>query len=150
VSNALSGSGKSSPVEKPRQEVQKPDYSEFLVETPVKTTRGSAVLQFGLMAELSQARERYADDPESLAEYEKLYQRAENYLLGFNWHRKLLEVWNGLYADGILSVFLFKIEPVSEEIDEWMWVVVGDIPSAVIMIDKAPHGPLPWPSMSMR
>jgi hypothetical protein len=117
------------------------NHGEPLVETPVTTVRGPAVLQFGLMSNTSNARQEFAGDTEGLDEFYEMQSRANSYLLGFNWHRRPLDAWVGLYIPGIVGVFLFRIEPISEDIDGWMWVVVGDLPSAVIMIDDCPHGP---------
>jgi hypothetical protein len=34
-------------------------------------------------------------------------------------------------------VFLFKIMPATADADEWLWVIVGDLPSAYIVTDDA-------------
>ena len=36
-----------------------------------------------------------------------------------------------------MAVFLFHIEPNRPGIDEWLWVVVGDLPSAYLVLDNA-------------
>jgi hypothetical protein len=38
----------------------------------------------------------------------------------------------------IFAVFLFEIEPALDEVDAEMWVVVGDMPSAIIVPDESP------------
>ena len=142
VFGALSGGNKVAVQTKPpEQEPQQLGDNEILEETSVTTTRGSAVLKFGLMSNTSNARQEFAGDTKGLDEFYEMQSRANSFLLGFRWHRRPLDAWNGLYVPGIVGVFLFRIEPISEDIDEWMWVVVGDLPSAVIMIDDCPHGP---------
>ena len=38
---------------------------------------------------------------------------------------------------GIVAVFLFRIEAERAEIDEWLWVVFGDVPPAYLVTDIA-------------
>ncbi len=45
------------------------------------------------------------------------------------------EAFFGDGCGGIVAVFLFHIEPSEEGIDEWLWVVVGDLPPAYLVID---------------
>jgi len=42
------------------------------------------------------------------------------------------------FGDGygkVVAVFFFHIEPSRPDVDEWLWVVVGDLPSAYLVID---------------
>jgi hypothetical protein len=39
----------------------------------------------------------------------------------------------------VVSVFLFRIRPTKEETDEWIWIVIGDLPSAYITAEDAPN-----------
>ena len=34
-----------------------------------------------------------------------------------------------------MAIFLFRIEPSRPDVAEWLWVVVGDLPPAYIVID---------------
>lgn len=48
-----------------------------------------------------------------------------------------------MYAEiavaGVVGVFLCYIEPEAHEnVDEWLWVVVGDVPPAYLVTDDAP------------
>jgi hypothetical protein len=38
----------------------------------------------------------------------------------------------------VVAVFLFRIVPKQEGVDEWLWVVVGDLPSAYLVTDDNP------------
>lgn len=70
-------------------------------------------------------------------ELAKFIKEAQSYILGQSW---CLEVENGWLAEeweGILSVFLFKIKPLNKNVDEYVWIVVGDIPPAYIDIKSA-------------
>jgi hypothetical protein len=37
-----------------------------------------------------------------------------------------------------VAVLLVKITPTREDVDEWLWVVVGDLPPAYLVADDAP------------
>jgi hypothetical protein len=66
---------------------------------------------------------------EELNELNSLYQEAINFL----------ESYVGLIYTGIVAVFLFKIVPRSEDVDEWIWVVVGDLPPAYLTTGECPN-----------
>lgn len=38
---------------------------------------------------------------------------------------------------GVIAFFLFNIVPNAPDIDEWLWVVVGDLPPAYLVTDDA-------------
>jgi hypothetical protein len=40
---------------------------------------------------------------------------------------------------GVVVVLLFRIVPAREDVDEWLWVVVGDVPPAYLVTDDAPN-----------
>jgi|SRR5579859_128351 len=62
---------------------------------------------------------------------------ARNYLQNFHWCKRILDAYFGDGVGGIVAVFFFHIEPSRTDIDEWLWVVVGDVPSAYLVIDNA-------------
>jgi len=41
-------------------------------------------------------------------------------------------------AAGVLGVFQFTIEPVRPDVDDRLWVIVGDLPPAYLVLDNAP------------
>jgi hypothetical protein len=64
---------------------------------------------------------------------------AKRYLGSFPWCGEILESYFGLGIGGIVAVFLFRYVPTQEGADPWVWVVVGDLPSAYIATDRAPN-----------
>ncbi len=68
-----------------------------------------------------------------------MLREAEDYLLAFKWCKKIEESYFGLGVGGVVAVFLFKIVPGRVDVDEWIWVVVGDLPPAYITTDDAPN-----------
>lgn len=57
----------------------------------------------------------------------------------YTWHDGVLESFFGIGVGGIFAVFLFKVKPNRPEVDEYMWVVVGDLPPAYITCEDAPN-----------
>ena len=41
------------------------------------------------------------------------------------------------YVTGVVGVFLFQIDPAQPDVDEWLWGIVGDFPSAYISSENA-------------
>jgi hypothetical protein len=60
---------------------------------------------------------------------------AENYVRCFPWCKRIREIYFGDGYGGIVAVFLFRIEPAKEGVDEWIWVVFGDVPPAYLVTD---------------
>jgi len=64
-----------------------------------------------------------------------MLERAKKYILMFRWCKEIKESHFGAGVGGILAIFLFKIEPALVGVDEWIWIIVGDLPSAHIATD---------------
>lgn len=64
---------------------------------------------------------------------------ARDFLLYYKWCREILDEYVGIFAGGIIGVFLFKIDPAQLDVDEWVWVIVGDVPSAYLTCDLCPN-----------
>ncbi len=70
------------------------------------------------------------------------FQEAVDYIKGYNWLSGIKEAYVGMYFDGILSVFLLDLELNNEkqfEDDNYVWVIVGDLPPAYITSEDAPN-----------
>lgn len=59
------------------------------------------------------------------------------FLGGFSWATRTGNVWVGDSIPGVLGLFLVELDPPSEEIDRYIWVVVGDVPPAYISSEFA-------------
>ena len=65
--------------------------------------------------------------------------RARSYIGSFAWCRDVHECYVAeLSVGGLVAVILFKITPSRQDVDEWLWVVVGDLPPAYLVTDDAP------------
>jgi hypothetical protein len=79
------------------------------------------------------------DDEEDTQLLRELIARAKRYIEGFAWCKDLRETYFGLGVGGIFAVVLTRIEPAREDVDEWLWVVVGDLPPLYLVTDDAPN-----------
>jgi hypothetical protein len=77
------------------------------------------------------------EDDYETREFQRLHQKAEDFLGSFTWCGAIKTVHFGLGVSNIVAVFLFKIQPLRPHIDELLWVVVGDIPPAYLVTDEA-------------
>jgi hypothetical protein len=66
-----------------------------------------------------------------------LYYDAKNYIEDFDWCVSTKKCWYdkdfGIYEK--IGVFLFEIEPLNNNVDDFIWVIVGDLPS--VYLDKS-------------
>lgn len=80
------------------------------------------------------------EDIHKLSEEDKnlygLSVKAKNYLLRHQWCKSILSGWLAVYWEGVLGVFLFEIEPSGSGVDEYVWIVVGDIPPAYVDVES--------------
>lgn len=72
------------------------------------------------------------DEPGAVKEAEKMFRDAQAWLNKFGWVRSLSSAHVGYVIPGVLGVFLVEIEPASEDVDRWNWVIWGDVPPAYI------------------
>jgi hypothetical protein len=79
------------------------------------------------------------DDAEDTALLGAAYREAIKYLESFSWVRAIKESYYGTGVGGIVAAFLFRIEP-DPPADQWLWVVVGDLPPCYMVTDRAPTG----------
>src|SRR5580658_5525649 len=67
----------------------------------------------------------------------KVHEEAVAYIMSFAWCKKIINSYVYLNLGSTLSIFLFKIENIASSNDDYLWVVVGDIPPMYLDI----HGP---------
>ena len=75
------------------------------------------------------------DDGEDATLLRGMLVTAETYLRSFSWCGHILSSFFGGGVGGVLAVFLFKIQPDRPDVGSWIWVVVGDIPSACLPLE---------------
>lgn len=72
--------------------------------------------------------EPIGEDAEDAALLRELIEEAQRYINGFDWCGGIQGSYFGAGVGGIFGVVLFGIRTCGEEVDEWLWVVVGDLP----------------------
>ncbi|MDL2213830.1 hypothetical protein LJC29_07685 [Bacteroides sp. OttesenSCG-928-N06] len=78
------------------------------------------------------------DDIEHIDEVLELSTEAQKYLSSFPWCNKILRGWLAKSWGYMLCVFYFEIEPKPlYGADNFLWIIVGDIPPAYIDIESA-------------
>ena len=82
------------------------------------------------------------EDTEKLAEMSK---KADNYITSYRWCPDIKEKYFGFGVGGIFAVFLYRFalplrwtNGAVTDMDDWLWVIVGDLPSAYLVVDDAP------------
>lgn len=82
---------------------------------------------------------RYREtNPREAAAVEDMHAEASTFLQRQKWCESIRQSYVGLAHPGIVAVFLFDLVPTSADVDQWVWVVVGDLPSAYIGSDDCP------------
>jgi hypothetical protein len=65
-------------------------------------------------------------------------QDAISFLTSQPWCTGVSKLELGWATAGVLGVFQATIDPARPEVDSILWVVVGDLPSAYVVLDEAP------------
>lgn len=68
-----------------------------------------------------------------------MHQEAQEFLEYYDWCSAIKETFCGLMYPGIVAVFLFRIATAGPDVDEWVWVVVGDLPPAYLTVEECPN-----------
>jgi len=79
------------------------------------------------------------DDEQDTHLLKTMLGEAQKFLMSFPWCGEVLDSYLGIGVGGVVAVFYFQIKPNSDDADEWLWAVVGDIPPAYIAVDRAPN-----------
>jgi hypothetical protein len=86
----------------------------------------------------------FGEDPEDTRLLKSMATDGVNYLQAFSWCRSIEAQYFGAGIGGVVAIFFFGIVPSRPDADEWLWVVVGDLPSAHLVTDdcKVPSAAL--------
>jgi hypothetical protein len=68
----------------------------------------------------------------------ELENAALNYIRSFSWSGEVLALFRGVHVAGILGIFLVRLRPSAAGVDEWLWLVVGDVPPAYLVAEGNP------------
>jgi hypothetical protein len=85
-------------------------------------------------SELVPAASIVGDDEQDTVLLRKMSEDAKQYISSFPWCETILGSYFGGGVGGIFAVFFFHIRPSRFDVAPWIWIVVGDIPSAYLPI----------------
>ncbi len=68
----------------------------------------------------------------------RMFDEARGFLAAFDWCLTIEESYFGFGYASIVAVFLFRIRPARPSVDDWLWVVVGDLPPAYLVTEGNP------------
>lgn len=77
------------------------------------------------------------EDESETAELRGMLRDAEAYLRAFDWCPSIVERYLGYGLGGVIALFLFQLGEKIQGVDDQLWVVVGDLPSAYLVCDEA-------------
>jgi hypothetical protein len=78
-----------------------------------------------------------AELPSDRVEIREMTERAGAYIRSFSWCDAIVETYAGILIPRVIGVFLHHIIPAREDVDMWVWSVIGDVPPAYISLDDA-------------
>lgn len=91
-------------------------------------------------SKLTALTEFVGEDEEETAQVREMAERAVRFLRSFDWCVDVAEVRVGdVTADSVVAVFLCRVVANRDDVPEWLWVVVGDVPPAYLVVDDAPN-----------
>jgi hypothetical protein len=72
------------------------------------------------------------------AEVREMAEEAESFVASHRWCARVETVQLAWAVAGVLGVFQVHLIPAERNVDDTLWVVVGDLPSAYLALDDAP------------
>ena len=80
--------------------------------------------------------EMQGDDHEDTDLLREMSQKADYFITSQRWCPTISEKYFGFGIGKIVAVFLYHFDSLINETDDWLWVVVGDLPSVYLVIDN--------------
>ena len=62
----------------------------------------------------------------------ELSDKAKEFLEDQSWCVKTIKTWYDIGIYDKIGVFLFQIEPLNDTVDEFIWVIIGDLPTVYL------------------
>lgn len=93
----------------------------------------STVFEWGVYFERAGSKDQDAND------IAQMHAQARAFIEYFTWCESVTEEYVGFVFPGVVAVFLFRIRPARQGVDEWVWVIAGDLPMAYITCESSPN-----------
>lgn len=79
------------------------------------------------------------EDDDETERLRKMEKKARDFITEFEWCGGIREFYFGDGIGDVFAVFLAYIKPARPSVDEYLWIVVGDLPSAYLVTDDSPR-----------
>ena len=73
------------------------------------------------------------DETEDTRLLQEMAEQARNFVASFSWCKTVKAMYFGDGIGGIIGIFFARVEPEHPDVDEWLWVIVGDLPPAYLV-----------------
>jgi hypothetical protein len=97
------------------------------------------------MTKLKLVEELSGEDAAETEELRALARKAEQFIASFAWCNVIERAYAGIVVPSVIGTFLFEIKPTTPDVDRVLWVIVGDVPPAYLVVDEAPN-----PAMALK
>jgi hypothetical protein len=78
------------------------------------------------------------EDADDIRLLKEVAVEARNFVSSHEWCNRVDRLYLAYGVGGIVAVFLVEVTPHSDEVDKCLWVIVGDLPPAYIVVDDNP------------
>jgi hypothetical protein len=79
--------------------------------------------------------EMHGEDEDESVRLRAMEKCARDFLESFLWCGGILDFYFGDGIGDVFAVFLARIMPVYPDVDEYLWIIVGDLPSIYLVTD---------------
>lgn len=77
----------------------------------------------------------FGDDAEDTELLRAMTRSARDYITSFNWCPPISVCYLAFGVGGVAALFLFKFDRKIQDSDDQLWVVIGDLPSAYLVVE---------------
>lgn len=78
------------------------------------------------------------EDEEETQRLRDMEAEARDFICKFEWCGGVRDLYFGEGIGDVFAVFLARISPARPSVDQYLWIVVGDIPPAYLVVDDCP------------
>jgi hypothetical protein len=88
------------------------------------------------LTKLQKGSNLFGDTPEDSLLLRDMQESALAYIRSFSWAQEVRETYLAFGIGGVIALFLLRFDKPIKNTDKYLWVVVGDVPSAYFVIDQ--------------
>jgi hypothetical protein len=97
------------------------------------------------MTKVELVEELSGEDAEETEELRALARKAEQFVTSFSWCEIVERAYAGIVIPSVIGTFLFEIRSTTPDVDRVLWIIVGDVPPAYLVVDEASN-----PAMALK